>query len=59
MNIHMAKINFSKLVDAVSHAEEVIITRAEKLIAKLLPIEAVKPQRKVGTLKGKIKLWLF
>ncbi|WP_267256331.1 type II toxin-antitoxin system Phd/YefM family antitoxin [Coxiella endosymbiont of Ornithodoros maritimus] len=56
MNIHTAKINFSKLVDAVSHGEEVIIAKAEKLTAKLLPIEAVKPQRKAGSLKGKIKI---
>ncbi len=55
VNIHQAKTNLSKLVDAVMHGEEIIIVKAGKPVAKLVPI-AVKPKRKPGALKGKIKI---
>ena len=55
-NIHEAKTNFSKLVDAVMHGEEIIIAKAGKPAAKLVPISIVKPKRKPGALKGKIQI---
>jgi len=56
VNIHQAKTHFSKLVDAVMHGEEIIIAKAGKPAAKLVPITAIKPKRKPGALKGKIKI---
>lgn len=56
VNIHKAKTNFSKLVDSVMHGEEIIIAKAGKPAAKLVPITATKPKRKPGALKGKIKI---
>ena len=56
VNIHQAKTNFSKLIDAVMHGEEIIIAKSGKPAAKLVPIAAVKPNRKPGALKGKIKM---
>lgn len=56
VNIHEAKTNFSKLVDAVMQGEEIIIAKAGKPAVKLVPILAVKPKRKPGALKGKIKI---
>lgn len=56
VNIHEAKTNFSKLVDAVMHGEEIIIAKAGKPAAKLVPIVATKHKRKPGALKGKIKI---
>lgn len=56
VNIHQAKTNLSKLVDAVMHGEEFIIAKAGKPAAKLVPIPAIKTIRKPGALKGKIKL---
>lgn len=56
VNIHEAKTNFSKLIDAVQHGEEIIIARAGKPAAKLVPISAIKPKRKPGSLKGKVKI---
>ena len=38
------------------HGEEVIIAKAGKPAAKLVPIIAIKPKRKPGALKGKIKI---
>lgn len=55
VNIHEAKIHFSKLVDAVIHGNEILITMAGKPVAKLGPIEA-KQKRRFGVLKGKIKI---
>jgi len=56
VNIHQAKTNFSKLIDAVQHGEEIIIARAGKPAAKLVPITNIKHKRKPGALKGKIKI---
>ena len=56
VNIHQAKTNFSKLVDAVMHGEEIIIAKAGKPAAKLVPITSIKLKRKPGALKGKIKI---
>ncbi len=55
VNIHEAKTHFSKLIDSVLHGHEVLIAMAGKPVAKLGPIEK-KPQRKPGSLKGKIKI---
>jgi prevent-host-death family protein len=56
VNIHQAKTNFSKLVDAVMHGEEIIIAKAGKPAAKLVPITVTKTKRMPGSLKGKIKI---
>lgn len=56
VNIHQAKTNFSKLVDAVMKGEEIIIAKAGKPAAKLVPISTIKHKRKPGALKGKIKI---
>jgi len=56
INIHEAKTHFSKLIEAALHGEEVIIAKAGKPAVKLVPIGIVKPTRKPGALKGKIKI---
>jgi prevent-host-death family protein len=56
VNIHQAKTHFSKLVDAVMEGEEIIIAKAGKPAAKLVPIKPIKPKRCLGVLKGKIKI---
>jgi len=56
VNIHEAKTHFSKLIDAVEHGEQVLIAKAGKPAAKLIPIAAEKPKRQIGVLKGKIRI---
>ena len=56
VNIHEAKTHFSKLLKEVLKGEEIIIAKGNKPIAKLISIEGKKPQRKLGTAKGKIKI---
>lgn len=55
VNIHQAKTQFSKLVDAALHGEEVVIAKAGKPAVKLVPFNKTGP-RKFGILKGKIKI---
>jgi prevent-host-death family protein len=54
INIHAAKTQLSRLLDAVTAGEEVIIARAGKPVARLVPIAEDKPRRRLGTLNGKL-----
>ena len=63
-NIHEAKTQFSRLLAAVEKGEEVVIARAGKPVAKVVPLSGGKISgkranpivRKAGTLKGKIRI---
>ena len=55
-NIHKAKTHFSTLVDAVMRGEEIVIAKAGKPAAKLVPISPQKPELRFGVLKGKIRI---
>jgi prevent-host-death family protein len=55
-NIHEAKSQLSKLIDAMQQGETVIIAKAGKPVAVLGPLRAVGPKRMRGVLKGQIKL---
>ena len=54
VNIHEAKTQFSKLIEAAANGEEVIIAKAGKPAARLVPIVASQAERKPGSMKGKI-----
>ena len=56
INIHEAKTHLSRLVDEVSAGEELIIAKAGKPLARLVPIKLARPVRKPGFLKGKIRI---
>ncbi len=55
VNIHEAKTHFSKLLARVAAGEEIVIGKAGKPVARLVPYndQAGEP-RKPGRLKGKI-----
>ena len=56
-NMHEAKTQFSKLVERVEAGEEVVIGRAGKPVARLVPYQnPFKSVRKPGSMKGKIKI---
>jgi prevent-host-death family protein len=55
-NIHDAKSQLSKLVEAVQHGEKVVIAKAGKPVAILGPVNAALPKRVRGVLKGQINL---
>jgi prevent-host-death family protein len=54
VNMHEAKSRLSQLVELVNQGEEVVIARAGKPAARLVPIETPKKRRKPGRWKGKI-----
>ncbi|NPT37410.1 type II toxin-antitoxin system Phd/YefM family antitoxin [Paraburkholderia xenovorans] len=56
VNIHEAKTQFSRLVDAAAGGEEIIIAKAGKPAARLVPMEHAKVTRRFGGLKGKIRI---
>jgi prevent-host-death family protein len=56
VNIHEAKTNLSRLVDEVTGGAEIIIAKAGKPVAKLVPIGRGGRVRKPGFLKGKIRI---
>jgi prevent-host-death family protein len=53
VNIHQAKTHLSRLLDQALSGEEVIIAKAGKAIARLVPLERKVP-RKPGLLKGQL-----
>ena len=52
VNVHEAKTHLSKLILAVERGEEVIISRREKPVARLIAETPVKRERKLGFLEG-------
>lgn len=54
INIHQAKTNLSKLIAKTASGEEVIIARAGKPVAKLVPLKKKLQPRKLGLWKGKV-----
>lgn len=53
-NVHEAKTQLSKLIDAALRGEEVIIARNGKPTVALVPITAPTEPRRPGRLKGEI-----
>ena len=54
-NMHEAKTHLSKLVEQAAAGEEVIIAKAGKPVAKLVPYESnSQPRRAGGSWKGKV-----
>lgn len=54
INIHEAKTNFSKLVERAAAGEEIIIAKAGKPVARLVPLAPTLAPRKLGSMKGEI-----
>lgn len=52
VNVHEAKTHLSKLLERVAVGEEVIIAKAGRPVAKLVPIIAEQKTRILGSAKG-------
>jgi prevent-host-death family protein len=52
VNIHQAKTHLSRLLERALLGEEVIIAKAGKPIAKLVPLDRHPKWRKLGSAKG-------
>jgi prevent-host-death family protein len=53
VNVHVAKTQFSKLLDRAHAGEEIVIARNGEPYARLVPLEQPRP-REAGLLKGKV-----
>ena len=56
VNIHEAKTHLSRLLEQVAVGEEIVIAKAGKPIARLVPLEAPPKKRQLGLLKGKLNV---
>jgi prevent-host-death family protein len=54
VNVHEAKTHLSRLLERVERGEEIVIARAGKPVARLVPIEPSPGKRPIGRDKGKI-----
>ena len=54
VNVHEAKTHFSRLLDRAAKGETIVIAKAGKPYARLLPLETVKqmPKRRLGFMEG-------
>ena len=56
VNIHEAKTNFSRLVERAAKGEEIVIARAGRPLARLMPLASPTRPRRAGLLKGRIRI---
>jgi len=55
MNMHEAKSQLSKLVELAAQGEDIILAKAGKPVARLVPYEN-RPKRQFGQYKGQFKI---
>jgi prevent-host-death family protein len=56
VNTHEAKTHFSRLIDRVIQGEEIVIARAGRPVAKLVPLAPRTARRLPGSARGLIKV---
>ncbi len=56
INIHEAKTHLSRIIEEVAAGKEVIIAKAGKPMARLIPMKRAVTRKHLGLLKGKIKI---
>ncbi len=54
VNVHDAKTHFSRLLDQAHAGQEIILAKAGKPYARLVPLSAGKGKRQAGRLKGRV-----
>jgi prevent-host-death family protein len=56
VNVHDAKTHFSRLLSRVEGGEEIVIAKAGKPVARIVPLSGKTGKRVPGTAKGRIVL---
>ena len=56
VNVREAKTHLSRLLEEVAAGADVVIARAGKPVARLVPIEQVPKPKQLGLLRGRIKV---
>lgn len=55
-NLYDAKTSLSQLVDRAAAGEEIVIAKAGKPLARLVPIQAAALPRRPGAWKGRVRI---
>ena len=55
-NLYEAKTSLSRLVDRAANGEEIILSKAGKPLAKLVPFHGPPPPRQPGGWEGQVKI---
>ncbi len=56
VNIHEAKTQFSLLVEEAAAGREIVIARAGRPVARLVPLASPLRRKQLGLLRGKIRV---
>ncbi len=56
INIHEAKTHLSRFIEKAAVGEEIIIAKAGKPIAKLVPLHSLPSPRNLGMFKGQLNV---
>ena len=56
INIHQAKTQLSRLIERVNAGEEIVIAKAGRPVARLVPATAAAAPRRPGLMKGRIRV---
>ena len=56
INIHDAKTHLSRLVEQAAQGKEIVIAKAGKPMARLVPLENAPRPKKFGLLEGRFKV---
>lgn len=56
VNIHEAKTHFSRILDRVARGEEIVIGKAGKPIARLVPYREQAGPRAPGAWQGRVRI---
>ena len=56
VNVHDAKTHLSRLLERARAGEEIVIAKSGRPYARLVPLEGRAPERRAGTLKGRIRV---
>ena len=54
VNLYEAKTHLSELVEQAARGEEIVIAKAGKPMVRLVAVDAEKPKRQFGFMKGQI-----
>jgi prevent-host-death family protein len=56
VNVHEAKTHFSRLLARVAKGEEVVIAKAGRPVAKLVPVRSKVDRRVPGSARGRVRM---